>query len=65
MSYRFWSAGWHHPNGNGAASVDIGTTRKRWRLDIDRLRPGHVRIAVVVLSLLIWAALIGLVVWLW
>ena len=65
MSYRFWSAGWHHPNGNGLASVDISSPRRRWRLDVDRFRPGHVRIAAVVLSLLIWAVLIGGVVWLW
>lgn len=65
MSNRFWSAGWQHPHGDGLASVDLGASRQRWRLDVGRFRPGHVRIAAVVLSLLIWAVLIGLVVWLW
>ncbi|MFN3547635.1 MAG: hypothetical protein ACK4U0_09100 [Mesorhizobium sp.] len=65
MSFRFWFAGWQHPQSDGLASVDLGASRQRWRLDVDRFRPGHVRIAVVVLSLLIWAALIGFAVWLW
>jgi hypothetical protein len=65
MSYRDWSAGWLHSRMSGASSVGAGTLARRLRLDVQQIRPAHVRIAAVGISLLIWFLLIGLVVWLW
>ncbi|WP_187970195.1 hypothetical protein [Aquibium microcysteis] len=65
MSYRDWSAGWRHSRMCGAALVGTGVMVRRLRLDTGQVRPAHVRIAAIGVSLLIWILLIGLVVWIW
>jgi len=65
MSYRDWSAGWRHSRMSGAGSIGAGVLVRRFRLDLGQLRPAHVRIAALGVSLLIWLALIGFVIWLW
>jgi hypothetical protein len=65
MWIRFWSVGWHDPGGDDLQTFNLGTPRRRWSLDVDRLHTGYVRIAAVMLSLLIWAMIIGLVLWWW
>lgn len=65
MSYRDWSAGWRHARMSDAVSIGAGVVVRRLRLDLDQLRPAHVRMAAIVVSLLIWFGLIGLAIWLW
>lgn len=65
MIHRDWSAGWRHARMSDAVSIGAGVLVRRLRLDPEQMRPAHVRMAAIAISLLIWIALIGFVIWLW